>query len=28
VDRVLSELLELELTGRVRRVPGPAYVRE
>ena len=28
VDRVLSELLELELTGRVRRVPGPAYQRE
>lgn len=28
VDRVLAELLELELTGRVRRVPGPAYRRE
>lgn len=28
VDRVLAELLELELIGRVRRVPGPAYRRE
>lgn len=28
VDRVLAELLELELAGRVRRVPGPAYVRD
>jgi len=27
VDRVLSALLELELTGRVRRVPGPEYRR-
>ncbi len=27
VDRVLGALLELELTGRVRREPGPAYVR-
>lgn len=27
VDRVLGELLELELAGRVRREPGPAYVR-
>jgi DNA processing protein len=28
VDRLLSELLELELTGRVRRIPGPEYRRE
>jgi DNA processing protein len=27
VDRVLGALLELELSGRVRREPGPAYVR-
>lgn len=27
VDRVLGTLLELELAGRVRRYPGPAYVR-
>ncbi len=27
VDRVLGTLLELELQGRVRRYPGPAYVR-
>jgi DNA processing protein len=27
VDRVLGILLELELEGRVRREPGPAYVR-
>ncbi len=27
VDRVLGALLELELAGRVRREPGPAYVR-
>ncbi len=27
VDRVLGALLELELQGRVRRYPGPAYVR-
>jgi predicted Rossmann fold nucleotide-binding protein DprA/Smf involved in DNA uptake len=27
VDRVLGALLELELAGRVRRYPGPAYVR-
>lgn len=27
VDRVLGALLELELEGRVRREPGPTYVR-
>lgn len=27
VDRLLGVLLELELEGRVRREPGPAYVR-
>jgi len=27
VDRVLGVLLELELAGRVRREPGPAYVK-
>jgi DNA processing protein len=27
VDRVLGVLLELELEGRIRREPGPAYVR-
>ncbi len=27
VDRVLGTLLELELVGKVRRYPGPAYVR-
>jgi len=27
VDRVLGALLELELSGHVRREPGPAYVR-
>jgi len=27
VDRVLGALLELELSGRVRREPGPAFVR-
>ncbi len=27
VDRVLGTLLELELVGRVRREPGPAYVK-
>lgn len=27
VERVLGTLLELELEGRVRRYPGPAYVR-
>jgi DNA processing protein len=27
VDRVLGALLELELEGRIRREPGPAYVR-
>jgi len=28
LDRILSSLLELELLGRVRRVPGPEYRRE
>lgn len=28
VDQVLAALLELELAGRVQRVPGPAYRRE
>ncbi len=27
IDAILGALLELELTGWVRRVPGPAYVR-
>jgi predicted Rossmann fold nucleotide-binding protein DprA/Smf involved in DNA uptake len=27
VDRVLGVLLELELEGRIRREPGPVFVR-